>query len=156
MWAYNNLDGNCGLTLVKVQGNHNRELLHLALYACPVPTHSDSCSLPTAHTHILGAQPSQPGRRLQLINNSGCTALRCSREVLPVRATTKFVWCDEALGLVLQKMYPSDVAAVGSSVAGLCYGLARLVCSVSFLFSIKLQLGKKICVQLQLLLTGNR
>lgn len=61
MWAYNNLDGNCGLTLVKVQGNHNRELLHSALDACPVPTHSDSCSLPTARSHILGAQPSQLG-----------------------------------------------------------------------------------------------
>lgn len=94
MWAYNNLDGNCGLTLVKVQGNHNRELLHATLSACPVPAHSNSCSLPTAHGHILGAQSSQPGRRLQLINNCWYTALRCSREVPPVRATTKFIWCN--------------------------------------------------------------
>lgn len=36
MWAYNNLDGNCGLTLVKVRGNHNSELLHTTIYACPV------------------------------------------------------------------------------------------------------------------------
>lgn len=47
MWAYNNLDGNCGLTLVKVQGNHNRELLRVTLSAYPVPTQSNSCSLPT-------------------------------------------------------------------------------------------------------------
>lgn len=104
--AYNNLDGNCGLTLVKVQGNNNRELLHSALHACPVPTHSNSCSLLTAHCHILGAQSSQPERRLQLINNSGYTALRCSREVLPVRAATKFVWCNEGLRLVLQGCVP--------------------------------------------------
>lgn len=126
MWAYNNLDGNCGLTLVKVQGNHNRELLHSPLYACPVPTHSSSCSLLTAHSHILGAQSSQPERRLQLINNSWYTELRCSSEVLPVRATTKSVWCSGALRLVLQKICPCGCS--GSSVTGLCYGLAGLVC----------------------------
>lgn len=54
MWAWSNPDGNCGLTLGKVQGNHNRELLIGALGACPVPAHPSS-------PHALGAQPAGLG-----------------------------------------------------------------------------------------------
>lgn len=110
MWAYNNLDGNCGLTLVKVQGNHNRELLHWALYACPVPAHSSSCSLLAVHSHVLGAQSCQPERRAQLISNTWYTALRRSRELLPVRVSTESVCCSGALSLALQKMCPCGPA----------------------------------------------